>query len=65
MAGEARAYPRKNAEVSEKKRATELYEEKRRKLLEANKLKEEQILMQNKEKKDQLEEKWAMARWLA
>ena len=57
-------------EVEERKKAKELYEQKRQKLLAENKKKQESILRQNQEKRERqekkkkLQERWAMARWI-
>ena len=58
-------------EVEEKIKADEAFEEKRKKLLADNKLKQEEILRKNMEKKERmlkkkkLEERWDMTRWIS
>ena len=58
-------------ERENRKKAREAMEEKRRKLLEQNKIKQEEILRADHEKKERqqkkrmLEERWAMARWVS
>ena len=62
---------RLKAEVEERRKSKELYEERRQRLLDDNKRKQEEMLTREQEKKDRkekkkmLEERWAMARWIA
>ena len=57
-------------EVEDRKRAQELYSERRNKLLAEQKLKQEELLRKEQERivrkqnKKMLEERWAMARWI-
>ena len=57
-------------EVEDKKRAKEIYEERRKKLLADQKVKQEELLRKEQERKvrkqtkKMLEERWAMARWI-
>ena len=58
-------------EVEDRKKAKEINEEKRRKLIEEKKIKQEAILRAEQEKSEKklkkrmLEERWAMARWIS